>query len=228
MRQASVTLTAGMTIGDVVGALNTAMGGTIAFALGPDGTLSGTPANPADRLSVASDSTARGTTGMSFSTLFGLGDQQAANFASGFAVNPSVAAAPSRLAFAQLALAPTTVAGDSVVGHGDSSGALALQNVGTATQSFAAAGNFAARSATLSDYAGSFYQDIALASQTAASNRQAQDDRLQEAQTRASNVSGVSLDEELTNMTTYQQAYSASARVLSVVQQLYDTLMQIH
>jgi len=227
VKQASVTIAAGMTIGDVVSALNTAMGGTVSFALNADGSLSETPANPADRLSVASDSTSRGSTGMSFSALFGLGDQQAANFASGFAVDAAIAASPERLAFAQLNIGATTVAGDSVVGHGDSSGALALQNVGTATQSFAAAGNFGARNATLGDYAASFYQDVALASATATSNRAAQDDRLQEAQTRASNVSGVSLDEELTNMTTYQQAYSAGARVLSVVQQLYDTLMQI-
>ncbi|HWA90449.1 MAG TPA: flagellar hook-associated protein FlgK [Rhizomicrobium sp.] len=227
VKQAQVPLTPGMSIGDAIAAMNTAMGGTVSFALGSDGTLAETPANPADRLTVASDSTARGTTGMGFSTLFGLGDQQAANFATGFAVDPTIVSQPSRLAFAQLNIGSTTAIGDTVVGHGDSSGALALQNVGTATQSFAGAGNFGARSATLGDYAASFYQDVALASQTATANQTAQDDRLQEAQSRATNVSGVNLDEELTNMTTYQQAYSASARILSVVQQLYDTLMQI-
>ena len=36
-----------------------------------------------------------------------------------------------------------------------------------------------------------------------------------------------SLDEELTNLTTYQQAYTAGARMLTVVDQLYQTLMQI-
>ena len=40
-------------------------------------------------------------------------------------------------------------------------------------------------------------------------------------------VSGVNLDEELTNLTTYQQAYAASARVLSVVDKLYETLLQL-
>ncbi|MBV9993129.1 MAG: flagellar hook-associated protein FlgK [Alphaproteobacteria bacterium] len=227
VKQASVTVAAGQTIGDIVNAMNTAMGGTCSFALGSDGSLTETPANPADKLAVASDTTTRGSTGMSFSTLFGLGDQETANFASGFAVNPDLVSNPARLAFAQLNIDATTTAGATVVGHGDSSGALALQNVGQATQSFAAAGGLGARSATLGDYAASFYQNVALASQTATSNQTAQDDRLQEAQSRASNVSGVSLDEELTNMTTYQQAYGASARVLSVVQQLYDTLQNI-
>jgi flagellar hook-associated protein 1 FlgK len=164
---------------------------------------------------------------MSFTELFGIGDQEAAAFGSGFAVNPALAASPQYLAFAQAQIDSATVAGDAIVGHGDSSGALALQNVGAATQSFAAAGNFNARSATLGDYAGSFYQDIALSSQAATANQSAETDRLQEAQSRMSQNSGVSLDEELTNMTTYQQAYSASARVLTVVDQLYQTLLQI-
>jgi flagellar hook-associated protein 1 len=227
VKQAKVPVTSSMTIGDVIGALNTQMGGTVSFALNSDGSLSETPANPANDLTVTSDSTTRGGTGMSFSALFGLGDQQAANFATGFAVNPSIANSPQTLAFAQLNIDSTTVAGDSVVGHGDSSGALALQNVGNNAQNFMAAGGFSARSGTLGDYAASIYQDIALASQTATSNQTAQDDRLQEAQSRQSSVSGVSLDEELTNMQTYQQAYSASARVLTVVQQLYTTLLQI-
>lgn len=227
VKQATVSITAGMTIGDVVGALNTAMGGTISFALNSDGSISETSANPADNLTVTSDSTQRGTTGMSFSELFGIGDQEAANFASTFSVNSAISASPQYLAFAQANIDSTTVAGDTVVSHGDSSGALALQGVGTATQNFAATGNFSARAATLGDYAASFYQNVALASTTASSNQTAQDDRLTEAQSRQSQSSGVSLDEELTNMTTYQQAYSASARILTVVNQLYDTLMQI-
>ena len=121
----------------------------------------------------------------------------------------------------------TTVAGDAIVGHGDNSGAVALQNVGSATQSFAQAGDMSAQTGALSDYAAAFYQDIATRGTAATANQTAQDDRLQEAQSRQSNVSGVSLDEELTNMTTYQQAYSASARVLTVVQQMYTTLLQI-
>jgi len=141
VRQASVTITPSMTtIGDVISALNTQMGGTVSFALNADGSLSETPANPANDLTVTSDSTARGGTGMSFSALFGLGDQQAANFATGFSVNPSIVNSPQTLAFAQLDIDSTTVAGDSVVGHGDSSGALALHAGRRATATRISAG----------------------------------------------------------------------------------------
>jgi len=37
-------------------------------------------------------------------------------------------------------------------------------------------------------------------------------------------VSGVNLDEELSNLITYQQSYSAAAKVISTVQQLFSVL----
>ena len=40
-------------------------------------------------------------------------------------------------------------------------------------------------------------------------------------------VSGVNLDEELSNLITYQQSYSASAKVISTVQQLFTVLNSI-
>ncbi len=228
-RSATVTLTAGMTIGDVVGALNTAMGGSAVFSLNADGSISQTQSTPLAgyALNVTADTTQRGTTGMSFTQLFGIGDNQIAQQATSFAVNPQVASSPQRLAFAKPQITATSTVGDSIVTHGDNSGALALQNVASATQSFAKAGGMAAETASLSDYAAAFYQDVATRGSTATANQTTQDDRLQEAQTRLSSNSGVNLDEELTHMMSYQQAYSAGARMLSVVQQLWDTLLQI-
>ena len=37
----------------------------------------------------------------------------------------------------------------------------------------------------------------------------------------------MNLDEELTALSSYQQAYAAGARILTVVDQLYQTLLQI-
>jgi flagellar hook-associated protein FlgK len=37
----------------------------------------------------------------------------------------------------------------------------------------------------------------------------------------------VNLDEELTALSSYQQAYAAGARILSVVNQMYETLLQM-
>jgi flagellar hook-associated protein 1 FlgK len=226
-KQASLTLNGTETIGQIVSSLNTAFGGAATFSLGSDGSLSMTPASSGAQLSVNSDTTQRGATAMSFTEMFGLGTQAQTAQAAGFVVNPALVASPSNVAFAQADITSGTVAGDNVLESGDNSGLLALQGVGTSNQTFAAAGNLAATTNTLTGYAASFYQDIATQSADASSNATTQSDLLTQAQTQQSSESGVNLDEELSNMMTYQQAYSASARMLSTVDQLYNTLMQI-
>jgi flagellar hook-associated protein 1 FlgK len=227
VKQASVTVAAGDSIGNIVSKLNTAFGGSASFALNADGSLSMTPANSANQLDVTADTTQRGDTGMSFTSLFGLGSQQGAAQAQDFSVTGAISSSPSLLAFAQASIDPTTVAGDSILGSGDARGLLALQDVGNNQQSFARAGNLSAQTSSLSAYSGLLYQDVATQSQTASSDATTQSDRLTEAQSRQSSTSGVNLDEELSNMMIYQQAYSAGARILTVAQQLYDTLLQI-
>jgi flagellar hook-associated protein 1 FlgK len=58
-------------------------------------------------------------------------------------------------------------------------------------------------------------------------NGTTQSDRLTEAQSQVSQVSGVNLDQQLSNMVTYQQAYSAGARIMQTAQALFTTLLQI-
>ena len=224
VKQASVAVNASMTVGQVVSALNTAMGGAESFTLNSDGSITTTPSASYSgaQLQVTNDTTQRGTTGISFTDLFGIGSIALANQAQGFAVNPALVADPSRLAFAT-----PDVSSDQVVGSDDSSGLQALQTLATATQNFAPAGNLGSQTCSLGDYAAAFYQDIATQSSTATSNQTAQNDRLTEAQTRQSDESGVNLDEELSNMMIYQQAYSAGARMLTTADQLYQTLLAI-
>jgi flagellar hook-associated protein 1 FlgK len=228
-KQASVTITAGMTIGNVVTALNTSFGSAGSFALGSDGSLKFTPSsgNSADSLNVTADTTQRGSTGMSFTQLFGIGANQAAIQAQGFSVNANMISSPSSLPFAQSNVTSTTVAGDSILGSGDARGLIALQNLANTRQSFSAAGGMGAQLSTLGDYAANFYQDVSTRSNVASTASTTQSDRLAEAQTRQSSESGVNLDEELSNMMIYQQAYSAGARMLQVGQSLYDTLLQM-
>jgi flagellar hook-associated protein 1 FlgK len=46
-------------------------------------------------------------------------------------------------------------------------------------------------------------------------------------QQRMSTTSGVSIDQEMTNLLTLQNAYAANARVLSTVHQMFQTLLQM-
>jgi len=229
VKQVSVTTSAGQTVGNVISALNTAMGGAANFTLNSDGSVSTatSPLYAGYQLNVTGDTTQRGGTGISFTQLFGIGDNNLANQAAGFSVNSAIANAPQQIGFATPAITSSSVAGSTIVSAGDNSGAIALQNVITNTQKFNAAGGISAQTSSLADYAAAFYQNVATQSNAVTTNQTTQDDRLQEAQQRMSSNSGVNLDEELTNLTTYQQAYSAGARLLTVVDQLYNTLLQI-
>ena len=225
VKAASVTIAAGMSVDDVVSALNTAMGGAATFTLNTDGSITTAPSSsfPGYQVQVGSDTTQCGTTGMSFTELFGIGTNQMAQQAASFSINPAIASAPERLAFGQADLS----ASGPIVGSDDSSGLLALQNLEGAQQTFAAAGSLRRQVSSLGSYAGAIYQDIATRGADVTANKTSQDDRLNEAQSRQASLSGVNLDEELSNMMTYQRAYSAGARMLTVVDQLYQTLLQI-
>jgi len=229
VKNVSITTTAGQTIGNVVTALNTAMGGAATFTLNSDGSISTATSAlyPGYSLNVTGDTTQRGTTGMSFTQIFGVGANAQASQAIGFGLTSVVSTNPARVGFASPAITPTSVAGDTIVSAGDNAGAIALQNVITKSQSFRAAGGIAAQTASLSDYASTFYQNLSTQSNTVTANQQTQDDRLTEANSRVSSNSGVNLDEELTSLSSYQQAYAAGARILSVVDSLYQTLLQI-
>jgi flagellar hook-associated protein 1 len=229
VKNVSVTTTAGQTIGNVVTALNAALGGAATFTLNPDGSIStaNSALYPGYALNVTNDSTQRGSTGVSFTQLFGLGANTQAQMAGGFGLTAAVSANPARLGFASPTITPASVAGSTIVSAGDNAGAIALQNLITKPQSFHAAGGIAAQVASLSDYAATFYQNLSTQSNAITAHQTTQDDRLTEANSRVSSNSGVNLDEELTALTSYQQAYAAGARILSVVDQLYQTLLDM-
>ena len=48
-----------------------------------------------------------------------------------------------------------------------------------------------------------------------------------EAQTRLSGAEGVNLDSELVSLTTYQQSYNASARLIQAAQDMFNTLLSM-
>ena len=229
VKNVSITTTAGQSIGNVISALNTALGGAATFTLNPDGSVSTqtSAAYSGYQVNVTGDTTQRGNTGMSFTELFGLGANAQAQQASGFSLTSAVNNNPALVGLGTPSITSTTVAGNSIISAGDNSGAIAMQNLINTNQSFKAAGGIAAQTASLSDYAASFYQNVSDQSNAVTASQSTQDGRLSEAQSRQASDSGVNLDEELTNLTTYQQAYAAGARILTTVDALYQTLLQI-
>ena len=71
----------------------------------------------------------------------------------------------------------------------------------------------------------SFISWLGTAGDTASANSSTQSGLLTQIETQRSSVSSVSLDDEMTNMLMYQHAYGASARVMSVVDNLVAGLI---
>lgn len=93
---------------------------------------------------------------------------------------------------------------------------------------FAAAGAFTnSTSTTLGDYSSQIIGQAASMAAAAKDNSTFQSQLQSQLATQAGAVSGVNIDEELSNLIQYQNAYSANARVITVVQTLYQTLLQM-
>ncbi|MBI1210403.1 MAG: flagellar hook-associated protein FlgK [Alphaproteobacteria bacterium] len=221
----SITI-GGTTVGDIVSDLNTAAAGAATFTLGSDGTLTMTPATPGARLEVTDDTTSRGTTGVSLSQFFGLGTAVRADQAAGLTVRSDIASNGQLLALAQLEVGPTTAAGDVVLGAGDNRGALGLAAVANASFTWPAAGGFGSTTMSLSDFTARIIGTQSDLASSAEADQAYRSDVKQEVAAKKTSVEGVNLDDELSNMMLFQKAYNASARMLTTVQQMYDTLLQ--
>lgn len=126
-------------------------------------------------------------------------------------VNPSLAANPTLLDGSAAAPDPTITATLS-------------SNLQSAT-AFAAAGALPATSTTLGSYVAQVIGNAATIAASATSNSSDQSALLTQMQSQYSSQTGVNMDSELSTLVVYQNAYSASARVISTIQSMYQALM---
>ena len=227
LRDLQVAVPAGGTVGDLVAALNdpgSGIGRFGSFSLAADGSLSFTGyGNPPPTMSVLEDRTTQVPSGVSVTELFGIGGGVRASRADGFALRADIRQSPSRLALAQLNLSASV--GTAALSIGDGRGALALADAGERAANFQAAGGSSGGSISVSRYAAELSGEIG-GKATAARNRMETANALYtEAGARQTAHEGVNLDEELVLMTTYQQAFNASARLIQAAKDMYDTLM---
>jgi flagellar hook-associated protein 1 FlgK len=190
--------------------------GSLTFASQPGRTLN---------LSVLQDNTSRAGSGATMSSLFGLGPSLRASRAESFSVNPVVAKDQNKLAFAQFDT--TAAVGTLAISKGNNRGAFALAEAGERTFQFQPAGDIGAVSLSVSRYAAELGGSIGRRASYAAERKESADLLAKESNARRSSVEGVNLDEELIALTTYQQAYNASARLIQAASEMYETLVNM-
>lgn len=230
IRDVVVEPPAGGTMQDLLDSLNSRASGVGLygqFTLDTKGQLAfQSNTNSPVTMSMVSDTTERGFGGPSVSQLFGLGPSERSTRGEKFFVNPAFNENPKLMPFAQLDLTQA-VGGSPALAVGDGRGALALAKAGETNMSFSAAGDTTAVTMTLSRYSADFSGSVARKAATAESRKDSATAVSSEIDSQRQSVEGVNLDEELINLTTYQQAFNASARLIQATKDMFDVLVGI-
>src|SRR5712691_9094947 len=149
------------------------------------------------------------------------GGEQKTGFSASIAVNPALLANPSVLAL----YSNTTNIGDAtrpdfIYEQLTAVGKLfhPTAGIGTASRPF---------SGTLADYIQQTISQQGAAADNASKLNDGQQIVVNALQTRFNDASGVSIDNEMSNLLTLQNAYGANARVMTAVKQMFDLLLGI-
>ncbi|MEN5146268.1 flagellar hook-associated protein FlgK [Brevundimonas diminuta] len=226
IRDIEIAVPAGGDMASLLAAMNdpvTGAGRVGTFSLNAAGEMTFTPRpGTGASLSVVQDRTLQVPSGVSMSALFGLGGTRASR-ADAFSVRADIARDPALMAFAKADASGGV--GASVVSRNDARGARLLASAGENAANFSAAGGAAGGSMSLSRYASELSGEIGSRAAMIKNDAASAKALAKEATARRTSVEGVNLDEELVLMTTYQQAFNASARMVQAAKDMYDILL---
>lgn len=228
LRTVDITIS-GTSFNDILADLNDplGLGGYYTFSFSPDGALDvvNQPGFGDPELRTRADVTQRGADGKGFTELFGLRKGTLAASATDIKVRQDIAENPDLLALGTFDRA--ALVGERAVTVGDGRGAARLSDLQLAQMSFEEAGSLQALNTSLGQYAAFVLGNAAVMAE-AASTQEADTRALQvTVSQRRQDVSGVNIDEELAQMIVFQNAYNASARMISTAQQMFDQLLQV-
>ena len=179
------------------------------------------------------------TTYSGFSNYFGLNDlfetparvqgDSTSGIAGMIKVRDNIVSNPALLSRGALdsSTSSAPVAGDPAVALGDASVVQELADMFIDALAFSATGNLPLTTVNLAGYASEILSTTAVAASSAAKTATFKQTLFNEIMFRSESISGVNIDEELRNMVLYENAYSATARVIQVVDDLFDILLRI-
>jgi flagellar hook-associated protein FlgK len=175
-------------------------------------------------------------TGRGFSHYFGLNnffvgndnDDDVTNSALNFAVEQRLINNPNLISTGTLTSVYTASGAIPTYSYqrtvGDQSVVLELASLANTSMLFAAAGGIGSITQTLGGYAGQMVSAAASAANAAKQNNDNANLLAEGFNQRSKAISGVNMDEELANTVILQNAYAASARIVTVVNGMFDAL----
>ncbi|TDJ60398.1 MAG: flagellar hook-associated protein FlgK [Nitrospina sp.] len=112
-------------------------------------------------------------------------------------------------------------------GPGDGQNALNISNLQNSLVFSAGAFTPGAGSSTFDDFFNSMISGLGAGSRSSQTILKQQEGIMLQLNTQRESISGVSLDEEMINLIKFQQAYAASARMVTVIEEMFDVLQRM-
>jgi flagellar hook-associated protein 1 FlgK len=215
------------TVGALVAAINGALGadGTAAIV---GGVLQIDAAVSTNGVAINENDTAVGT--QAFSHYFGLNDffigDASVSLSPNIAVRADILTTPELTSHTELS-ATAAIAGDTAITTGGIAVAQRLAATFQNTIAFAASGELGGTNTTMGDYASRILSFNATQADEAANQMEFKTVLHADIKFRAESFSGVNVDEEMADLITLQNSFAAVARVITVTQEMMDTLIQI-
>ena len=143
-------------------------------------------------------------------------------------VRADIASTPAKLSTgAVLWDADRGAAGEYFMSIGENSVIDALAEAFSASNQFDTAGGLATAKTTFAEFATKIVSENARLAATNESSIDRQRSLTESLQFKSDSARGVNLDEELSNLIIFEQAFAAAARVISVIQRMFETLERV-
>ena len=143
-------------------------------------------------------------------------------------VRADIASTPAKLSTgAVLWDADRGAAGEYFMSIGENSVIDALAEAFSASNQFETAGGLATAKTTFAEFATKIVSENARLAATNESSIDRQRSLTESLQFKSDSARGVNLDEELSNLIIFEQAFAAAARVISVIQRMFETLERV-
>lgn len=216
-------LTAYASVSDLVAAIDGMSG--ISAGIGADGQM--TIAADDSEHGIGLVQMSGGIGGETASAALGLNDVLSKDSEGHLSLRADVAADPSQLARSTLSSAATLTIGAIGIDSGDTTAITRMLDAFIGTTSFAAVGDLGTVKGTIADYAAEIVAHVATLSANATATAEIKSGALDNLSSSLANAAGVNLDEEAAELEILQTNYQAAANVISVIQEMYDTLLNI-
>lgn len=140
-------------------------------------------------------------------------------------INQTLVDAPDRVS--RGAVQYNSLSGAYYIHDGDNTTALAMAAAATDKSTIDAAGGIGRASFSLTEYAASLTSLVATEGSVAKDRLSYQSNLNDNVKFQSDSISGVNVDEEVASLITYQQAYAASAKIISALQEMLEVLTNI-